>query len=119
MGLLLKEKSVLEYMDASVRTNPSNKVCHNAISKVVEAAEGIGGGMYSTIRKLQDQSEPRECLNQLTQSIQALGKGSNSEQSHYQSVKYWKHNSPSHSIVTHHHKFHTSSIHTASTSVYP
>ncbi|XP_045127294.1 uncharacterized protein LOC123513898 [Portunus trituberculatus] len=98
MEFLLREKRVLEYMDSSVRCNASNKICHNAISQVDK--EGSDGGMTSIIKKLQeDQNEMKQCLNQLTQSIRDLGLGKgDSEQSQYQGIKCWLHDSYSHSI---------------------
>ena len=85
-------------MDSSVRCNASNKFCHNAISQV--ANEGSDGSVASVIKKLQeDQSELKQCLNQLTQSIRDLGMGKgDSEQSQYQGIKCWLHDSHSHSI---------------------
>ena len=69
MEYLFREKRILEYMDSSVRSNVSYRsVCHNANCEIVDESRE---DMTITIQKLQeDQIELRQCLNQLTQSIQ-------------------------------------------------
>ena len=96
LEFLLRERKVMEYMDSSVRACASSRVCHNADSEVMEG----NSDMTSTIHKLkQEQSEMRQCLNQLTQSIQSLGKErKDSEVPWYRGSRCWLHDSNTHTI---------------------
>lgn len=101
MDFLLKEKRVLEYLDSNLRAGSISQktMCHSAVGEVKE--DGKLEEIIKAVRKLgEDQSEIRQCITLLTQTVSGLGKNhGRQEGALWQKSKCWLHDSDSHSVI--------------------